>query len=404
MSEVEIKALLLQHHPKSSPAELLAKLVNERALERTPRESHIELPKFLAQLLGSLLMEFRLSDPTHIGQFAQVFSERSDDLREAVANNNRSRLIYAAEDVQEQIEILRREIEDNHQALLGEVAKVKTQTSAILDAGASAVISARERYARISFVWERYLEPMEKIIHVDGPLDDSFIQLDRALSEARQVFRYDRTADILLNSDQDRLTRLRRDALERFRVSFQEVLPLCKRLYRDSVLTTGATRLLESRRLHHRDPIGARATDALATANASTNNLLDDRHIERQILLIRNYQPAPPKPLPIPQAVPVITAWISDQDLRRLLEASDPVEDVLGAIIQAHPNATPRAVLSAYHRVLDGQIVSPSIELGCRVMHTIGNSLIDAVKVGWHSQSADGLSQHPRSPISGEQA
>src|SRR5438552_18378300 len=119
-------------------------------------------------------------------------------------------------------------------AMLGEVTRYKTER---------ARVTVREKYKRIVYWMERYVEPMIEVVRADGPLRSAFDETDRLLHRARE--------EALLN-DHPALTRNLRflrlvsaSALRVFTQCRKEIQPLYESVRRSSFIAEGASRALE---------------------------------------------------------------------------------------------------------------------------------------------------------------
>src|SRR5690606_23203999 len=101
----------------------------------------------------------------------------------------------------------------------------------------------REKYRRIVYWMERFVEPMIEIIRADGPMRAAFDEIERLLGLARQRALFNDVPNLERNLRYLRL--IGQHALRIFQQCRKEIQPLYESLRRSSFLAEGAARALE---------------------------------------------------------------------------------------------------------------------------------------------------------------
>src|SRR6266699_2166691 len=188
----------------------------------------------VARLLNYLFNEVNPASPEIIRGYVASLEAANGQLTRALDDEDVQRVSLAFEEISQTLRRIHADLNETQNAILAEVTRYKTER---------ARVSVREKYKRIVYWMERYVEPMIEVVRADGPLRSAFDETERLLHRARE--------EALLN-DHPALTRNLRflrlvgaHALRIFTQCRKEIQPLYESLRRSSFIAEGAARALE---------------------------------------------------------------------------------------------------------------------------------------------------------------
>ncbi len=337
---------LIRAHP--SPGEELPETVWRRLRElqillptEPGGEFHL-LAEPVARLLSYLFNDAKPATPELIRGYVLSLENTSHRLGRALAEEDVAQVRLAFEETAQTLRRIHADLEETQQAILAEVARFKTER---------ARVSVREKYRRIVYWMERYVEPMIEIVRADGPLRAALDETARRLRQAGEETLFTDHPALVRNLRFLRL--LAAHALRVFLQCRKEIQPLYESLRRSSFIAEGAARALEQLQTEGLSRWPAECRIGVATLRFQ--NVPGDEAIA---LALRRVIEHPPEPAPVLQ----FSAEPSDPDaLRRLAwleslpeaaRAGLPIKDLLGWLLREHPDTAMPEALTALSRLI----------------------------------------------------
>jgi len=188
----------------------------------------------VARLLGYLLNETNPATPEIIRGHVQSLETVARQLSRALDTENVTAVGLAFAEISQTLRRLYSNIEETHQAVLAEVGRYKTEQQSV---------SIRDKFRRIVFWMERYVEPMIEIVRPDGSLRATFDHIEELLRKARQQSLFN--DDPALERNLRFLRLISAHALRVFDQCRKEIAPLYESLRRSSLIARGAASALE---------------------------------------------------------------------------------------------------------------------------------------------------------------
>lgn len=230
------------------------------------------------------------------------------------------------------------DLEETHRCILNEVALFKTTRHQV---------SVREKFRRIVHWMERLVEPMIDVVRADGPLRASFDECERLLHGARERSLFNDDPALARNLRYLRL--VRKHALRIFQQCLKEIQPLYEALRRSSYIAEGAALALT--RLQS-DGLEAWGLEPLIGFHQMRiQNVPSDQAIARSLDRLVQHASEPVPHLVLESGLEVPPALLRRQWLDSLPEAVEPelpVMDLLGWLIERHPEKQTAELLSGF--------------------------------------------------------
>jgi hypothetical protein len=292
----------------------------------------------VSRLLTYLFDEANPATPEMIRGYIASLDTLSKQLDRALQTENVTVVRLAFKEVNETLRRVYADLEQTQLAILAEVARFKTVRQQV---------SVRDKYRRIVYWMERYVEPMIEIVRPDSGMRASFEETERLLRLAR---------DNALFNDHPALDRclrylrlVRRHALRVFQQCRKEIQPLYESLRRSSFIAEGAALALEKLQ---REGLSNWGTEPLiGVQTMRIQNVPGDSAIELALRRVIEY---PPEPAPVlqsdgaPEELPELARrkWL---DLLPEQVAADlPVADLFKWLITHHADRSTSDLLSGF--------------------------------------------------------
>ncbi len=345
ISEAEVRRLI---RANVGPADELPETTWRRLRElqvlvrSEPEGDFYAVAEPVARLVSYLFDEAQAATPEMVRGYIDSLGVSGRHLARAIEVEDPGSLRLALDEVQRTLRRVQADLEETHRCILSEVARHKTETQAV---------SVRERFRRIMYWMERYVDPMVDIVRPDGALRATFDDTERLLHRAR---------DHGLFNDLPALERLlrhlrlvQRHGLRIFQQCRRELLPLYESLRRSSFIATGAARALES--LQRDGLAGWRERHVVVPGVLRWQHVPADGALERSLRHVAEHPPA---------AAPVLSLASEEATppdyLRRLwLDALPgeartqlPVDDLLAWLVTHHPQRSTADLLSGFTRLI----------------------------------------------------
>ncbi len=292
----------------------------------------------VARLLTYLQNNANPATPEIIRGYVQSLDTLAKQLANALETENVTVVGLAFNEIALTLRRIHADLDETHQAILAEVGRYKTERQ---------LVPVREKFRRIVYWMERYVEPMIEIVRADGPLRESFDEITRLLRAAREQALFNDHPALERN-----LRFLRLVAAHALRVFVQcrkEIQPLYETLRRSTFIAEGASRALEG--LQNEGIANWGTAPLIGICSLRLQNVPGDAAIA---LALRRVIEHPPEPPPM---LDLTTEQSPPEELARLLWLDSlpdqvrpdlPLPDLLGWIVNHHPEKDTAAVLAGF--------------------------------------------------------
>ncbi len=347
MNDAELSELIRRHRiGLESPAALIEKLISLKIIEPLPDATAIyEMTRTLSVLFRFLLQEQRLTSTAVIQAYLDELERAQADLEHAIHDDKHSLIERALDEITETMERIRQDSRANREAIINEVMTVKSNRDKR---------TVSERFEKINYLWNHYLEPLKDLIDVRKTMDASLDGLERLLKQGMEQFLLDGALHREFIRCSVRLVRLRRDMTADFMESMHEVEPLYVSLKQDSSLARGVARTLE--RIGRE---GIRSLNLPATLAIPSGwlreGLFNNTDIESFLHNVRGYQPQEPPVIGIGGEA-LSPRFIPPDELIDTLRQVLPVGDVLQWLLDRYDGYPFPELLRAYGRIFGSDV------------------------------------------------
>ena len=300
-------------------------------------ESYL-LAEPVARLLTYLYNNANPATPEIIRGYVQSLDTLAKQLARALENENVTVVSLAFNEISLTLRRIHADLDETHQAILAEVGRYKTERQRV---------SVREKFRRIVYWMERYVEPMIEIVRADGPLRESFDEVERLLRSAREQALFNDHPALERNLRFLRLVGAH--ALRVFVQCRKEIQPLYESLRRSTFIAEGASRALE--KLQSEGLANWGTAPLIGICSLRLQNVPGDAAIA---LALRRVIEHPPEPPPVLDLTTEETA--PEELVRRLwldllpdhVRPELPLPDLLDWIVKRHPGKDTSAVLAGF--------------------------------------------------------
>ncbi len=339
LSESEVLRLVREHaDPDREQPETTWRRLREYLIlvPSEPGGDSYLLVEPVSRLLSYLLNEANPATPEIIRGHVESLDALSKQLAKAIAADNVTVVGLAFNEISVTLRRIHTNLEETQQAVLAEVGRYKTERQRV---------SVREKFRRIVFWMERYVEPLIEIVRPDGPLRATFDEIERLLRGAReQVLFNDHPA---LERNLRFLRLVQAHALRVFQQCRKEIQPLYESLRRSSLIAEGAARALE--RLQNEGLANWGADPLISICNLRLQNVPGDGAIK---LALQRVFTHPPEPAPVlafatenPEPAEYLRrVWLDS--LPEAIERELPVRDLLAWLLERYPEQDTASLLA----------------------------------------------------------
>jgi hypothetical protein len=345
LSESEVAGLIREHTPSHDelPETTWRRLHELQILVPTePGSGYYLLAEPVARLLTYLFDEANPATAEIVRGYIASLETLGRQLLRAVEADNVTFVGLAFGEINVTLRKIHADLEETQRAVQNEVAAFKTNR---------AHVSVRERYQRIVYWMERFVEPMVEIVRPDGPMAGAFEETERLLRLAREQSLFNDHPALERNLRYLRL--VRQHALRVFQECRKELQPLYESLRRSSFIAAGAAVALEKLQ---REGLGHWGTRPIIGIRAlRVQHVPGDAAIS---LALRRVIEHPPEPSPViafneasemPPGL-LIRLWLDALPGEAI--ASLPLDDLLGWMAERYPDKTTGEILSGFSRLI----------------------------------------------------
>lgn len=343
VSEAEASRIIRAHPTDELPETAWRRLKDYQIM--VPLEPGSEmylLAEPVKALLAYLFDEATPTTPEVIRGYVQSLEVVSKRLSRALDGEEITIVELAFAEINQTLRRIFADLEATHQSVLLEVAQFKTTRQKI---------TVREKYRRIVYWMERFVEPMIEVIRADGPMRAAFDEVERLLSLARQRALFNDVPTLERNLRYLRL--IGHHALRIFQQCRKEIQPLYESLRRSSFLAEGAAKALESLQ---REGIARWGTEPLMGICAHRFVAVPgDAAIANALRRVIEHKPEPPPVVSIAEEDPAPSAlvrrlWLDGLESRA--RADLPLPDLLAWLSASYPEKETAQILSGFTRLL----------------------------------------------------
>lgn len=292
----------------------------------------------VARLMTYLFNEANPATPEMIRGYVLSLETTGGRLARALDEEDIAVVKLAFEEINHTLRRIHADLDETHHAILTEVARYKTERSRV---------TVRDKFRRIVHWMGRYVEPMIEVVSADGPLRATFDETERLLHRAREEALFNDHPALARNLRFLRL--IREHALRVFTQCRKEIQPLYESLRRSSFIAEGAARALE--KLQSEGIAKWGMEPLIGVCALRFQNVPGDAAIALALRRVIEHPPEPPPVLEFaseestPDAL-VRRRWLDS--LPELVRPALPVEDLLGWLVERHPDQDTAQVLAGF--------------------------------------------------------
>jgi hypothetical protein len=292
----------------------------------------------VARLLTYLHNNANPATPEMIRGYVQSLDTLAKQLAHALETENVTVVSEGFNEISLTLRRIHADLDETHQAILAEVGRFKTERQRV---------SVREKFRRIVYWMERYVEPMIEIVRADGPLRETFDEVDRLLRGAREQALFNDHPALERNLRFLRLVGAH--ALRVFVQCRKEIQPLYESLRRSTFIAEGASRALE--KLQTEGLANWGTAPLIGICSLRFQNVPGDAAIAMALRRVIEHPPEPPPVLDLTSE-----ETTPDELVRRLwldqlpdhVRPELPLSDLLDWIVKRHPEKDTSAILAGF--------------------------------------------------------
>jgi hypothetical protein len=307
-----------------------------------PGGSTFLLAEPVARLLTYLFDEANPATPEMVRGYVESLQSLCRKLSTAIDSDDVTYVGLAFNEINTTLRRIHADLEETQRAVQNEVASFKVNPQQL---------SARQRYRRIVYWMERFIEPMVDIVRPDGPMAGAFEQTEQLLARAREQSLFNDNPALDRNLRYLRL--IRHHALRVFQDCRKELQPLYESLRRSSLIAEGAALALE--RLQ-KDGLALWGVSPLVQfCQLRFHQVPGDGAISLSLRRVIESPPAPPPVINLAEEEEVPAGFIRRLWLESLpgdLASNLPVSDLLEWLINRYPSRSTADLVGGFTRVI----------------------------------------------------
>ena len=337
LNEEELWREVERHGPEGVESETaIAQLEEFEFLQMLEgRERIYRLSVHVERLLGTLLKRQHETSARVIQGFLEAMREVSGRLEESLETRNAERVLMGLRELENLMIAVRELGKANLDSITTQVEELKGRGEVRM--------TTQERFERVNHLWEELILPLEELIKVRGPFDESLDRIGRLLGELEGRFQHHGRIRRMIVGAEAQLAAMRRELLERHRDVMREVEPLYRRLRRDSTLSMGAAMALKL--VRHRGDAGLEK--GVELFGWRPDGLMGDDELGAYLATVAEYEPVEDRVIGEPPEA-IEPPILRSEEVEAVLREQVPVEDVLRFLLKEWPEKPLKAVLQAY--------------------------------------------------------
>lgn len=303
-----------------------------------PGGSFFLLADPVGRLLTYLFDEANPATPEIVRGYVDSLESLGRKLSAAIDSDDVTYVGLAFNEINNTLRRIHADLEETQRAVQNEVAAFKVNPQKL---------SVRQRYQRIVYWMERFIDPMVDIVRPDGEMAAAFQHTEELLWRAREQSLFNDHPALDRNLRYLRL--IRHHALRVFQDCRKELQPLYESLRRSSFIAAGAAVALE--RLQKEGLANWGASPIIGLCQFRMQHVPGDEAISASLSRVISY---PPEPAPFirmesEEEVPagfLRRLWL--ESLPSEVMPALPVEDLLGWLSARYPNRSTAELVSGF--------------------------------------------------------
>ncbi len=311
-------------------------------LPSEPGGSVYLLAEPVSRLLTYLFDEANPATPEMVRGYIHSLEALGANLTRAIAADDITFVGLAFNEINSCLRRIHADLEETQRAVQNEVAGFKVNRRQF---------SVRERYGRIVYWMQRFVEPMVEIVRPDGPMAAVFEETERLLRLAREQSLFNDHPALERNLRYLRL--VRQHALRIFQECRKELQPLYESLRRSSFIAMGAAIALES--LQREGVARWGLKPIIGISQMRVQDVPGDAAITLALRRVIDHPPEPPPRIAVAEAEGTPAALVQRLWLDQLpgaIARELPVADVLDWLVQRYPAKSTAETLGGFGAIV----------------------------------------------------
>ena len=296
----------------------------------------------VARLLTYLFDDANPATPEMVRGYVESLDALGRKLARAIESDDVTFVGLAFNEINATLRRIHADLEETQRAVQNEVIAFKVNRQQF---------SVRDRYRRIVYWMERFIEPMVEIVRPDGPMAGAFEETERLLRHARQEALFNDYPALERNLRYLRL--VRQHALRVFQDCRKELQPLYESLRRSSFIAAGAAAALE--RLQKEGAANWGPQAAIGICQLRVLHVPGEAAIALALRRVIEHPPEPApvlaleEPLDTPPAL-VRRLWL--ESLAGEVAPALPVTDLLGWLAERYPQKSTAELVGGFTQLV----------------------------------------------------
>ncbi len=345
ISEAEIIRLIRDHASghEELPETTWRRLRELQILVATePGSGMYLLAEPVGRLLSYLFDEANPATPQMVRGYIDSLDALGKQMVRAIEADNVTFVGLAFQEINSTLRRIYADLEETQRAVQNEVAGFKVNREQI---------SVRERYRRIVYWMDRFIEPMIEIVRPDGAMAAAFEETERLLHHAREQSLFNDHPALERNLRYLRL--VRQHALRVFQECRKELRPLYESLRRASFIAAGAAVALE--RLQREGLAGWTPDFIVGFAQIQIRHVPGDAAIA---MALRRVVEHPPEQAPVialagsTETPPALVRQFWLDALPAEVGRSLPIDDLLSWFAERYPQKNTAELVAGFTRLV----------------------------------------------------
>jgi hypothetical protein len=370
-SEAEIVRLIREHAASHEelPETTWRRLQELQILVPTePGGSLYLLAEPVARLLIYLFDEANPATPEMVRGYIASLEVLGRKLMRAIESDDITFVGLAFNEINTSLRRIHADLEETQRAVQNEVAGFKLNR---------AQVSVRERFGRIVYWMERFIEPLIEMVKPDGPMAAVFEETERLLRLAREQSLFNDHPALDRNLRYLRL--VRQHALRVFQECRKELQPLYESLRRSSFIAAGAAVALE--RLQREGIANWTSALSIGICQIRTVDVPGDEAIRKCVRRIVEHPPEPPPVILLEQDLETPPALVRRLWLDQLpgeVALALPLDDLLGWLSQRYPAKPTAEIVAGFGRLIFDDELRATFQDASARIYTTADGLLEA--------------------------
>jgi hypothetical protein len=296
----------------------------------------------LGRLLTYLFDEANPATPEMVRGYVESLEALCRKLARAIESDDVTFVGLAFNEINATLRRIHADLEETQRAVQNEVASFKVNPQQV---------SVRDRYRRIVYWMERFIEPMVEIVRPDGPMAAVFEETERLLRGAREQSLFNDHPALERNLRYLRL--VRQHALRVFQDCRKELQPLYESLRRSSFIAAGAAAALE--RLQKEGAAHWGVQPLIAICQVRVQQVPGDVAIAMVLRRVRDHPPETAPVLALDESAetpPALVRRLWLESLPGEIAADLPVPDLLGWLTQRYPQKPTAELVGGFTQLI----------------------------------------------------